>query len=99
MGELGRTQFTIPDSRYKCCDLESRRRLIRFTTPVAVKSPQNEIPSSLKVPATGPVVTGHSGEVSTPTSFGLAEASEDSCQLLQLSKSRDRYYAKPLRVS
>jgi hypothetical protein len=45
--------------------------------PVAVKSPQNEIPPSLKSPATRPVVTGHRGEVSTPTSFDPAQAPED----------------------
>jgi hypothetical protein len=48
-------------------------------TPVAVKSPQNEIPPSLKVPSTGPVVTGHSGEASTPTSVAPAWAPEDNC--------------------
>jgi hypothetical protein len=43
---VGRAQFTIPDSipdfRYKCCDLESWRRLIRLLTNCPVKSPQNE---------------------------------------------------------
>jgi hypothetical protein len=34
-----------------------------------VKFPQNEIPPAPEVPVTGPVVTGHSDEVSTPTSF------------------------------
>src|SRR5262249_31212159 len=33
-----------------------------------------------KPPVTGPVVTGRNGEVSTPTSFDPAKASEDSYQ-------------------
>ena len=45
-----------------------------------MKSPQNETPPSLKKPpATGPVITGNKGEVSTPTSFDPAKAFYDSC--------------------
>jgi len=50
----------------------------------------------LEAPVTGPVVTGHNGEVSAPTCFDPAEASEDSCQSPQLSESRGRYYGNPL---
>src|SRR5215510_1436909 len=32
-----------------------------------------------KFPATGPIVTGHSGEASTPTSVDPAKAPEDNC--------------------
>jgi len=34
---------------------------------------------ALKSPATGPVITGHKSEVSTPTSFDPAKAFNDRC--------------------
>jgi len=52
-----------------------------------VKSPQNETPPSLEVPATGPVVTGHKDEVSTPTSFDPDKAFK-TVVTEQLSKSQ-----------
>jgi len=47
-----------------------------------------------KSPATGPVITGHKDEVSTPTSFDPDKAFKNSCQSPQLSKSQDRRFGK-----
>jgi hypothetical protein len=53
---------------------------------------------ALKFPATGPVITGHKGEVSTPTSFDPAKAFYDSCHAtafqiarLMLRKALERF--------
>src|SRR5262245_17222166 len=41
-----------------------------------------------KFPATGPIVTGHSGEASTPTSVGPAKAPEDNCHTTAFQSMR-----------
>jgi len=46
-----------------------------------------ELHLALKSPATGPVITGHKGEVSTPTSFDPAKAFK-TVVTEQLSKSQ-----------
>ncbi len=50
MGEWGRKQFTIPDSRYKCCDSESRRRLIQLMTNCRGEISPDEISPGLEAP-------------------------------------------------